>query len=106
MVLTVTGKASTIINGIDCHQERQRRLKMASLVYERENCPGDPTADQPLTDREAGGHSGLEIVKMAGLVVRIFSAPSHHFESGVDSGNEVGRIAASGDENDVPRGER
>ncbi len=23
--------------------------------------PGDPTADQPLTDRGAGGHSGLEI---------------------------------------------
>ena len=34
------GKASTIINGIDCYQERHRTLKMASLVYERENCVG------------------------------------------------------------------
>ena len=32
------GKASTIINGIDCYQERHRPLKVASLVYERENC--------------------------------------------------------------------
>ena len=35
------GKASTIINGIDCYQKRHRPLKMASLVYERENCNGD-----------------------------------------------------------------
>ena len=35
------GKASTIINGIDCYQERHRPLKMASLVYERENCVSD-----------------------------------------------------------------
>ena len=35
------GKASTIINGIDCYQERHRPLKVASLVYERENCAPD-----------------------------------------------------------------
>ena len=35
------GEASTIINGIDCYQERHRPLKMASLVYERENCVDD-----------------------------------------------------------------
>ncbi len=29
--------------------------------------PGDPTADQPLTDRGAGGHSGLEIGKRGEL---------------------------------------
>ena len=34
-------KASTIINGIDCYQKRHRPLKMASLVYERENCGGE-----------------------------------------------------------------
>ncbi len=31
------------------------------LVGQRYGCTGDPTADQPLTDRGAGRHSGLEI---------------------------------------------
>ena len=44
-------KASTIINGIDCYQERHRPLKMASLVYERENCGAVGSWFEPLTEK-------------------------------------------------------
>ena len=51
------GKASTIINGIDCYQKRHRPLKMASLVYERENCVVDIASRfkeaEPLTSKDS-----------------------------------------------------
>ena len=47
------GKASTIINGIDCYQERHRPLKVASLVYERENCVVANGANKQFNNQQA-----------------------------------------------------
>ena len=70
-------KASTIINGIDCYQKRHRPLKMASLVYERENCVGERPLAQAVKSYERADPFTLPVISP---------------ESRFDPGNLIGRL--------------
>ena len=73
------GKASTIINGIDCYQERHRPLKVASLVYERENCIVAVRWPTTVTSKP-NAHSKLQIAHIKFKSLTAYSNRSQHIQ--------------------------